>query len=480
MPKSDIPFGSEFSPERGVVLSDLLGILEKFDGERPGFIRAVYERFWSKKADGSARAAGEGKGKEETGDGLSFATNTLYAVAQYGLVEIGSTKADRDLLKVTDEGRRLIALRGKPKDLHRAFARHVLIECHGLEVLQTVRDMQTGGHRVTVPDIAEHLKERGLYVPPGGTHLNSMRQWLALAGVIREGWTIDQAAMDALLGVDEVTLEVFAGLDEVQIAFARALARLNVDEYPSNKVAEYAADVFGVKFPVKSLPNSVLKPLEEAGLVTSEKTTAGRGAKPHTVRPTALLRKEVTEPILDALTRSVGVKYRKLIRLPLVDILRDLDLPIEETHKRGLALEALTLYLTRIIGLEFVGWRVQARETSYAEVDAVVEGSRLIFSRWQIQCKNTGTVNEGDVAKEVGLALRLKSNVVMVVSTGRFSRQAELYARDVMEDTNYHMILLNGADLKTLRDDPAAITGLLAREARNAMAIKRASLPKEL
>ena len=61
----------------------------EFDGDRPGFIRAVYERFWSKKADGSARAAGEGKGKEATGDGLSFATNTLYAIAQYGLVEIG-------------------------------------------------------------------------------------------------------------------------------------------------------------------------------------------------------------------------------------------------------------------------------------------------------------------------------------------------------------------------------------------------------
>lgn len=479
MPKSDIPFGSEFSPERGVVLSDLLRILEQYEGDRSGFTRAVYERFWSKKSDGSTRVAGEGKGKEATGDGLSFATNTLYALAAYGLVET-SPKTDRDLLNVTDDGRRLIAICDNPIELHRAFARHILINCHGLEVLRTVRDMQTGGHRVTVPDIAEHLKERGLYVPPGGTHLNSMRQWLALAGVIREGWSIDQAVTDTILGIDEATLEVFAGLDEAQVAFARALALLNVDEYASNKVAEYASDVFGVKFPVKSLPNSILKPLEEAGLVTSEKTTAGRGAKPHIVRPTTLLRKEVTAPILEAIVRSVGAKYRKLIRLPLVDILHDLDLPNEETHKRGLALEALTLYLTRIIGLDFVGWRVQARETSYAEVDAVVEGSRLIYSRWQIQCKNTGTVSEGDVAKEVGLALRLKSNVVMVVTTGRFSRQAELYARDVMLDTNYHIILLNGADLRTLRDSPAAITGLLAREARNAMAIKRASLPREL
>lgn len=480
MPKSDIPFGSEFSPERGVVLSDLLAILESHEGDRPAFVRAVYERFWSTKRDGSKRAPGQGKGKEQTGDGLSFATNTLYALSGYKLVEIGSNKAEHKVLKITDAGRRLIALRKKPSDLHRAFARHILVECRGLEVLQTVRDMQTGGHNVTVPDIAQHLQERGIYVPAGGTHLNSMRQWLELAAVLRDGWNVDQAAMDKLVGIDEKTLEVFAGLDEVQIAFARGLARLNVAEYPSNKVAAYAADIFGVKFPVKSLPNSVLKPLELAGLVTSEKTTGGRGAKPHIVRPTELLRKEVIDAILESLINSVGATYRKLIRLPLAAILHDLNLPIHETHKRGLALEALSLYLTRLIGLEFVGWRVRAKETSYAEVDAVVEGSRLIFSRWQIQCKNTGVVNEGDVAKEVGLALRLKSNVVMVVSTGRFSRQAEVYARDVMEDTNYHMILLSGTDLKILRDDPAAITGLLAREARNAMLIKRASLPKEM
>ena len=477
MAKSDIPFGSEFSPERGIALGDLLGLLELHEGDRPSFVQAVYERFWSKKADGSPRSAGMGKGKEATGDGLSFATNTLYALASYRLVEI--SKEDRNVLRITDDARRLIAFRPKPEDLHRAFARHILVNCRGLDVIQTVRDMQIGGHPVTVPEIAAHLKERGIYVPPGGTHLNSMRQWLALAGVIQEGWVVDQVALDAVLGVDEATLAVFAGLDDAQIAFARALARLNAEEYPSNKVAEYAANIFGVKFPVKSLPNAILKPLEQAGLVTSRKTTAGRGAKPHIVRPTPLLRKEVTAPLLEGLTRSVGRKYRKLIRLPLADILHDLDLPAKETHKRGIALEALALYLTRIIGLEFVGWRVHARETSYAEVDAVVEGARLIFSRWQIQCKNTATVNEGDVAKEVGLALRLKSNVVMVVTTGRFSPQAKLYARDVMEDTNYHMILLSGADLRQLRKDPAAIMALLGRQARDAMAIKRASLPKE-
>lgn len=461
MPKSDIPFGSEFSPERGVVLYELLSILEQHDGDRPGFTRAVYERFWSKRADGSARAAGEGKGKEATGDGLSFATNTVYALAAYGLVEIGSTKAERELLKVTDEGRRLIALRAKPTELHRAFARHILINCHGLEVLQTVRDMQTGGHRVTVPDIAEHLKERGLYVPPGGTHLNSMQQWLALAGVIREGWAIDQAELDALLGIDEATLEVFAGLDEAQVAFARALARLNVDEYASNKVAEYAADVFGVKFPVKSLPNSILKPLEEAGLVTSEKTTSGRGAKPHTVRPTALLRKEVTDPILDALARSVGAKYRKLIRLPLADILRDLDLPIEETHKRGMALEALTLYLTRIIGLEFVGWRVQARETSYAEVDAVVEGSRLIFSRWQIRALACDCITADEAATAVGLTFSTRCPAVVVIGPRSIAESARAYQYDINKTSGRQLAIITR---HSIADSPGGVFAELASQ----------------
>ncbi len=60
------------------------------------------------------------------------------------------------------------------------------------------------------------------------------------------------------------------------------------------------------------------------------------------------------------------------------------------------------------------------KKTGGFEVDVIVEGARLVFSRWQIQCKNTpdGKVSLEDIAKEVGLSIQIKSNVILVVRTG--------------------------------------------------------------
>ncbi len=106
-------------------------------------------------------------------------------------------------------------------------------------------------------------------------------------------------------------------------------------------------------------------------------------------------------------------------------------------------------------------------------MDVVVEGERFIFSRWQIQCKNTSRVSIDDVAKEVGLAFHLKSNVVMVVTSGQFSRDARGYANSIMQTTNLNVILLDRSDLSLLSKDLSRIVELLDREARHAVAIKR-------
>jgi len=70
-------------------------------------------------------------------------------------------------------------------------------------------------------------------------------------------------------------------------------------------------------------------------------------------------------------------------------------------HIRGLALEALAFKLMRIIDLDYVATRLRGNATGGAEVDLLFESSRLVFSRWQVQCKNTSRVTLDDVAKEV-------------------------------------------------------------------------------
>jgi hypothetical protein len=97
----------------------------------------------------------------------------------------------------------------------------------------------------------------------------------------------------------------------------------------------------------------------------------------------------------------------------------------------------------------------------------------LWTSPWQIQAKNTASVRLDDVAKEVGLALTfIYSNVVMLVTTGDFTRDAYAYANHVMKTSNLNIILLNGRELERISNDPTDIVAVLNSKAERAMQIK--------
>jgi len=179
---------------------------------------------------------------------------------------------------------------------------------------------------------------------------------------------------------------------------------------------------------------------------------------------------ELIGPLLDALDRQIGVELRPMLRKSIAEILQDVK--SEDRYAKGLALEALAFHLMRLVDLQYVSTRLRGAATGGAEVDLIFEGARLLFSRWQIQCKNTGTVSLDDVAKEVGLTFELKSNVVMVVSTGDLSSDARQYAQVVMQTSNIDIVLLDSHDLTRISDSPTLIGDILNREAKRAMSIK--------
>ena len=152
------------------------------------------------------------------------------------------------------------------------------------------------------------------------------------------------------------------------------------------------------------------------------------------------------------------------------------DLKAAYTHTRGLALEALAFKLMRLLDMDYVATRLRGSATGGAEVDLIFQSARLVFSRWQVQCKNTSHVNLEDVAKEVGLTHLLKSNVIVVITTGEIGASARGYANKVMGDTNLCLVLVNGGDLATIEKNPAAIVDVFNREASHAMRLKSLEL----
>jgi site-specific DNA-methyltransferase (cytosine-N4-specific) len=130
----------------------------------------------------------------------------------------------------------------------------------------------------------------------------------------------------------------------------------------------------------------------------------------------------------------------------------------------------------RLLDMTYVATRLRGTATGGAEVDLIFESSRLVFSRWQVQCKNTAHVSLDDVAKEVGLTHLLKSNVIVAVGTGDIGPAARRYANKVMTDSNLCIVLLDKHDITAIEMNPATIVDAFNREAAHAMRLKKLEL----
>ena len=159
---------------------------------------------------------------------------------------------------------------------------------------------------------------------------------------------------------------------------------------------------------------------------------------------------------------------------PLAEILIDID--SVDRYVGGLALEALAFKLMRLLDIGYVATRLRAQATGGAEVDLVFQSARLVFSRWQVQCKNTSHVSLDDVAKEVGLTHFLKSNVIVMVSTGDIGAEARRYANKIMTDSNLCIVMIDRTDLGIIRENPVHIVEAFNREAHHAMTLKKLEL----
>jgi site-specific DNA-methyltransferase (cytosine-N4-specific) len=304
-----------------------------------------------------------------------------------------------------------------------------------------------------------------------------MRLWLEKAGVFTQGWRVDERQLREVLGTSVAEVEALAAFTPEQKAYLKTLANMSgPGPYSSNDVEKLAAATYGTKFNEKNLPKQVLYPLERAGYITLTRGTkaAGRGAKPFLVYPTKKMAVELIAPLLEQMEKQTVADLRPLLRKPLAEILSELKAP--DKHQRGLALEALAFQLMRLIDLTYVATRLRGAATGGAEVDVIFESTRLVFSRWQVQCKNTARVSLDDVAKEVGLTSCLKSNVIVIVTTGSIGAEARRYANKIMEDSNLCLVMVDGADVAAIVENPSAIVDVFNREAKQAMKLKALDL----
>lgn len=242
----------------------------------------------------------------------------------------------------------------------------------------------------------------------------------------------------------------------------------------SKNISEYVTSVYKIRLTSKMLVQSVVDPLVKLGLIESQKSTEGRGAKSHYVKLSSKAKKDLLSPLLASIADMTKISEIELNR-SFEDVVNDLD--DDDKHIKGKALELLAIWMIRLTSLRFTKWRLRSYQaTGKGEVDVLAASDRFVYHRWQIQCKNTKEVGLEVLAKEVGMTFVTGADVVMIVTTGKFSSDAIQYAYRMMEVSRYYMVLIQREDIEAIKNDRTSIVQILDRRARRVFAKKELSL----
>jgi hypothetical protein len=460
-----LPNMNEFSP--GTLgtsrIKDVLSLLAPHQGNKAAMVQALLTR---------PRLAQTSDAKQRS----VRAGNVLIGMSQCGLL---SRESSRVLPVFTELGNQLLAMSDEEATL--AFAKHLLLEAHGLELIDAVEMIRARGERVDSQSIRDELRARQFVVTENEGNPSKIRLWLEAAGLVSSEWIVEDAALRSLIGVGAGFLQVWNGLTRAQRVFAKQAKSLDVvDEgqgVPVRQIKKLCEISHHRIFPEGHLREKVVQPLVAAGLLEAQGTGTGRGGDSGNVRVCDSLRELQIELPSEGMS-GIPTDLRDKLATPLSTIISDLD--NASKNKRGIALELLALRLVRDIGLFPVCFRERSAKTQEAEVDLIAQGVHLHYSRWLVQCKNTASVEVSDIAKEVGMAVVLKAHVILMVTTGTFRRTVQTYANGLASSSALQAILVDGALLKKYQQSgAAAIIEGLQKNAYNVLALKAPQVREE-
>lgn len=469
--RRSLPEANEFSPGQ-IELRKVLEIVHQggpeHGGGRDQIVEALRQEYFSdsalKQSDPVTRLRVQ----------RTRAGNVLVGLKGYGLFDLETnllTPLGKELLQESDD-----------TALYKRFAKHILINRHGITVLEAVDDLVSRQVPPSKANLQRELEGRNFQLPRATTYHTKMLQWLRKAGVLDRKGSIDPDVFQELTGRSFSSVRQWGDLTAQQRAFLRTLREAaeshGKDPIPAREVIDRSIFQHGPIFIEDQLNAKVFRPLEEQGWIARPSRGSGRGGKSGLVSATDKL----LEVPIDALTRDVewGIPsdLRPKLRTPLSDIQRDLLDP--DKNIKGIALELLAIRLASDLALTPVRLRIRAPETGGAEVDLIAEGAHLHFSRWLFQCKNTGTVPLSDLAKEVGMAVLLRAHVIVIATTGRCSSTVHVYAKELAQTTALQVILLEGDAIDAyIKRGPQFLMNLFHDRAHDILKLKRDQIDKE-
>jgi hypothetical protein len=445
--ESDLPFGDAFSPAQldtdtggYTKLAAVLDLVAEHEGEEAEFKSVVAERFFEDSGTSDERARLVVLGLKD--QGYQLVTDDFY---------------------FTDLGERLYDLRDDEDQLYREFARHILLNLHGRQVVDIIRDLKSAGQDTTADDIKDALNRYyDIRVGETSNHWSQMRGWLAEAGILNTGspyYEINTSRLNEILGLTAEELEALEGLTDEQRAFLRALAVINPDEAIENtEVRKLATNIHDQDIPQAKITENILDPLAAVGYL---EVTSQRGS-PNLIEPTEAFSAEVLEPILEQYADRTGIP-REALRLNFTELKNALD--GGSSSEEETALTALGVRVGRQLGLEYVGRRTDDSGTSEATTDVIMDDANLTLTRWLIHCSaSRSKVTPTQIASVTTTARLTNANTILYVAQSGFREDATQMAARIMQNEPYTLLTLKEQPDPEYDENPAALNEALARQ----------------
>ncbi len=453
----ELPISKQFSPIQIDSLQEFLSLVRSYGpqggGTRVGGRAYVKDRFFS-----AQRRGGTEKKR------LTQAGNAIASARHWGLLD------EADNLTQLGEAAAAAANDGLAAEIMvKNFLRHL----GGSQSVKTIFDLihPNDGIAPAKTILAAELHQARIYENRDGTDHSAVLGWLSQPGVdvakrlSRSRWLLNERRFAELAGVTLEQVDAVARRDPVQLALLVELARTSSGKSDAGAMQRVLAIRRDLKIDVPGFRRKYLEPLERDGLIQ----LTGRGAVGATTFSITPLGRQ--EAVVDLISRfdidgTLHYQQTDLLR-PTREIVADLSLSKQANpNLRGIALEHFALRILSWIGLTDVRWRVRPNRAE--EIDGTAHSTAPSFALWQVQAKNTAKLDADDAAKEIGLAVANGATVVMLITTGDFTRAARSVIDRAERRSALTVTCIDGGDVDMIADDPAALRELLARESSRA------------
>lgn len=366
------------------------------------------------------------------------------------------------------------------------FCVHLLKSKHCMVIIEAVRQLAERGERITKASLKKELQHMGVEgLASGTTDHTTARNWLVEAGVLGAAGAVNDVVLKTILGVTTHESSAYKSLTLAQQIFVRLLRRryeTSSGPFPTTQLVSECLAEWPQHFDDAHFARKITKPLEKLGWVTLQGLGKGpQGGRSGQVAATKMLLDIPSDQLSPDFTSVIPTDIRGRLQIDGSALAKMLS--SRNTTEGGLALELLAAKIALDLGLQITDWRLRSKDTAFAEVDLVAEGSHLLFSRWVFQCKRLsgdGKVTLSDVAKEVGIAAYTHAHVIAMVTTTGFTQDAVQYAQTITRNMYLQFVFIDGGIVQSyLEHGWGTLRDFVSANAKSVMKLKNEQAPLE-